>query len=116
MVPRKIDPRVAGIVIALSLVGAFTILGDRVAFIREPKNFAEIVLALPTSISFMVFGSRFYSNIAAALFWTGLVLAIGFYLYGVVVRKVIEPMVIKNMIETKRREKKLLNQYGDDTL
>jgi hypothetical protein len=36
--------------------------------------------------------------------------------YRLIVHKVIEPMVIKNMIETKRREKELLNKYGDDTL
>lgn len=116
MVPKKFDPRVAAIIIAMSIVGAMTIVGDRIAFVREPRNIFETVVALPTSIFYGIFGDRFYSNLSASMFWTAFVLIAGGTLYHVIVRKIIEPMVIKNMIETKRREKELLNKYGDDTI
>jgi len=116
MVPKKFDPRVAAIIIAMSIVGAMTIVGDRIAFVREPRNIVETVVALPTSIFYGFFQDRFYSNLSAAMFWTAFVLVAGGTLYHLIVRKVIEPMVIKNMIETKRREKELLNKYGDDTI
>lgn len=116
MVPKKFDPRVASIIIAMSIVGAMTIIGDRIAFIREPRNILETLVALPTSGFWAILGDRFYANLAASMFWTAVVLVVGGLLYHLIVRKVIEPMVIKNMIETKRREKELLNKYGDDTI
>lgn len=116
MVPKKIDPRVVAILVAILIVGTMTMLGDRVAFVREPRNTVEWLLALPTGIFFQIIGERFYANLATAVLWTSLVLVGGVFLYGFVVRRVIEPMVIRNMIETKRREKELLNRYGDDTL
>lgn len=116
MVPKKFDPRVAAIIIAMSIVGAMTIIGDRIAFVREPRNAFETLIALPTSLFYGVFSDRFYANISASMFWTACVLAGGGILYHVIIRKIIEPMVIKNMIEAKRREKELLNRYGDDTI
>jgi hypothetical protein len=116
MMPKKLDPRVVGIFIALSIVGGFTLVGDRIAFIRPPRNVMEMVLALPTTMFYHLLGERFYANTAAAILWSALVLSIGAFSYHIAVRKIIEPMVIKNMIETKRREKELLNKYGDDTL
>jgi hypothetical protein len=116
MMPKKIDPRVVAIIFALAIVGGFTLVGDRVAFIRAPKNAVEMTVALPTTMFYHVLGERFYANMAASILWTVLVLSIGAAGYHIAVRKIIEPMVIKNMIETKRREKELLNKYGDDTL
>jgi hypothetical protein len=116
MMPKKFDPRVAAIIIAMSIVGAMTIIGDRIAFVREPRNAFETIVAIPTSMFYHFFEDRFYSNLTAAMFWTAVVLITGGVAYHLIVRKVIEPMVIKNMIETKRREKELINKYGDDTL
>lgn len=114
--PKKFDPRVASVIIAMAIVGGLTLIGDRIAFVREPRNIFETMAALPTSIFYGFFADRFYSNLSAALFWTAIVLVAGGALYHLIVRRVLEPMVIKNMIEAKRREKELLNKYGDDTI
>lgn len=116
MVPRKFDPRVAAIAVVMMLVGAATLIADRVVFVREPHSVGERVLGTPTALFYKLFEDRFYSNVSAALFWAILCFAVGALGYRLIVHKVIEPMVIKNMIETKRREKELLNKYGDDTL
>jgi len=116
MVPRKFDPRVAAIAVVMMLVGIATLIADRVVFVREPQNTAEKVVGAPTAIFYKIWEDRFYANISAALMWAVLAFVVGAVGYRVIVQKVIEPMVIKNMIETKRREKELLNKYGDDTL
>lgn len=116
MIPKKFDPRVASIAVVMMLVGAVTLIADRVVFVREPQSAGERILGTPTALFYKVFEDRFYSNVSAALFWAVLCFVTGAVAYRMIVHKVIEPMVIKNMIETKRREKELLNRYGDDTL
>jgi hypothetical protein len=116
MVPRKFDPRIAAIAVVMMLVGVATLIADRVVFVRAPNNISEKILALPTAFFYKIWDDRFYANLSAALIWIVALFAIGAGVYKIVVQKVIEPMVIKNMIETKRREKELLNKYGDDTL
>ncbi len=116
LVPKKFDPRVAALAIVMLLVGVMTLVGDRVSFIREPQSVGEKIAGVPTALFYKVLDDRFYANAASALFWAVSCFVIGALGYKFVVHKVIEPMVIKNMIETKRREKELLNKYGDDTL
>lgn len=116
MVPKKFDPRVASVIIAMAIVGGLTLIGDRIAFVREPRNILETIVGWPTSIFYGFFVDRFYANLSTALLWTAIVLVSGGALYHLIVRRVLEPMVIKNMIEAKRREKELLNKYGDDTI
>lgn len=116
MVPKKFDPRVAAIAVVMMIVGALCLISDKVVFIREPQSVGERVIATPTALFYKIFEDRFYANVSAALFWSTLCFVVGAAGYRFAVRKVIEPMVIKNMIETKRREKELLNKYGDDTI
>lgn len=116
MIPRKFDPRVAAIAVVMMLVATATLIADKVVFVREPQSAGERILGIPTALFYKVFEDRFYSNVSAALLWAILCFTIGALGYRLVIHRVIEPMVIKNMIETKRREKELLNKYGDDTL
>lgn len=122
--PKKIDPRVAGIIAVGAISAAATLVGDRVTFVTAPRNILEKLVSIPQILFAKLFATmgydaqsvRVFSDISAGLFWVVGLLFLGFYLYNLAVKRFIEPMVIKNMIETKRREKELINKYGDDTL
>ena len=104
------------VVAILILVAVFGMLGDKVAFVRPPINTFERIVAIPTVMAFLLLDDRIYADTAAAGLYGTIFLVVGLILFRMIEHHIIEPMAIKNMIRSKRREKELLNKHNDNTL
>lgn len=111
--PTKFDPRMAGIIVIVLLIGVMVMVGDAVAFKRLPQNIFESSLGIIPSLAFKVLDDRMYANAVAGGVYAAVIIVGGLWLVTFLERRIFKPQQVKKMLDEKRLEERIINDAED---
>ncbi len=114
--PKKIDPKWVGPIVVLVVAIVFTIIGDRAAFVREPDSWVGFFGGSVVGGVYLYIEDRLASIVIAFLVFLAFFGCLFLAGFQVIERTILEPIAIKRMLETKKRQKEIINKYGDKSL
>jgi hypothetical protein len=115
-VERKLDPKMFGMVVIIGAGVIMAIAGDQATFLHEPRNLFERLCSVLTGLLYLVFRERLVASVGAGFVYVAILAILAMVLWRTVERKIIEPMMFRKMIDSKKRLKSFLDKEGDDTM
>ncbi len=108
---KQPDMRMVMAVVFMGLVAVLTFTSDTYTFVKKPPTFVEKLLALPSLLGYKLLQDRVAADAAAFIFFLIVVGFVGFGLWKLFVRNVLEHWEAKEYWRRRTRRQDLLDKY-----